>query len=242
MIFTVPALAQDSLYLYNGSFTQGDEFTSGPADWTTNEVDDSTTVWRDTVVYHSAPASLGITRTDTGNGGCFNQIFKTMNRLPAKQGQTFTLDAWVKIDRADSGYMALVAHYSCSSGWAECSTETGTQIGWRKLYIDSVASTGWLHVTATDTVPQDARWGLFRVYTFGSVAFHVDDIKINGQEEVLQIASRPNIHNLRLTTLDPGSIYLPNGRLSTSLPSRLPAGCYLVRSSKATLTRIFLAR
>jgi hypothetical protein len=242
-------LQAQTVYLYNGSFSVGTGAYGDPSDWDGQEIvaDTGIGIWRDLVDFHSAPASLGVLRIKDGNGGSYNQVFRTTDRLPAAKGATFTCDAWVKIDSVRGGIMQLVAHFSCGQYWTECASG-----GWVTLASSQTLTPGggWTQVSGTGTVPAAANWGLFRIWTSGQIAYHVDDIRINGQNEVVSVFTGER-HAIpgsasAVSGSDHANVYSPSGQLvaktTVSGVSRLPAGCYVVKAGQQKVTQVQTGR
>jgi hypothetical protein len=243
VLAVVGTVSAQRTYLYNGGFSAGVLPYCDPADWGVGELDPGTGMQRDTAVYHSAPASLEVIRSVTGAGG---HITQRLQLLPASAGSTFNWSAWVLVDSSLGGTAWLVAHFSCGTYWTEC-----TSGGWVTLNRESAATAGWKQVSGTATVPTGAVWGLIRIYTTDIIGYHVDDISIAGQAEVINTPDQCGASSIRLrspqSTAREGnvlnradlltgqmSVYLPNGRLATKAGVRsLPTGCYLVRVAKA---------
>jgi len=133
------------------------------------------------VDYNTAPASLAVMSLDTESAN-FNQPYRNSSRLPASPGGTFTFEADVKVDSAGGGSFQLVSHFSCGTYWLECPSG-----GWVTHYFGNSVTNGWVHVNHTGTVPASATWGLVRVHISRRISFHVDNVKINGQEEVVAV-------------------------------------------------------
>jgi hypothetical protein len=226
-------LSAQTTFLNNSSFSVGVAPYGDPANWSVGELGSLTGVWRDTVDFHSAPASLGILRQADGEGGNLNQRFVT---LPAAGGQSFTYEAWVKVDSLSGGQVQLVGCFNCTaSGWNPCPDGA-----WMGLARFTAVTSGWTKVTGTATVPAGAVWALIRVWVSGRVACHIDDIKINGQGEPVSVAA-PSSHRAapHRTVLDAAdlsgtnrmSMYTPNGRFASAKAGAksLPTGFYLVK-------------
>jgi len=242
-VYNAPA---QTTYLYNGSFSQGVAPYGDPASWDAGEVSATTGLWRDSVDFHSAPASLGVMRIDTGNGGSYNQAFRNASRLPAAPGATFTWDAWVKVDSSNGGSFQLVVHTSCGTYWTECASG-----GWVTLHMFNAPNGGWQQYSGTGTVANGATWGLLRIWTSGIIAYHIDDIRINGQNEVVSILTgeRHPISMVGVAALQPTdhvSVYSPSGKLVASTTKaqlgRLPAGAYVMRAGQQRMMQVQVGR
>lgn len=227
-------------YLYNTSFSVGTEPYGDPQDWNIGEIDDMTGVWRDTEDYNSAPASLAVMRIEAGDGGSFSQAFQNDDRKPAAAGETFTWEASIRVDSSSGGSFQLVCHFSGGIYWEEIDG------GWVTLGMYNSATNGWQQESGTATVPSGATWGLFRVWTSGIIAYHVDDIKINGEDEVVQVEMFQ-----RTPARAPGAdlhalprIYRPDGRVLNSAASnrldtdQLAPGCYVITNSQSLSERL----
>lgn len=177
-------VSAQTTYLLNGSFTQCvepcTEFGS-PTEWVPegNPFPVTIGIWRDMVDYNTAPASLAVMAMDTASAN-FNQAYKNTSRLPASPGASYTVEADVRIDSTSGGSFQLASHYSCGTYWTECGA-------WQTHYMGNSVTSGWQHVSNTATLPSNVVWGLFRVHIRGPITFHVDNVKINGQEEVVEV-------------------------------------------------------
>ncbi|MBD3242695.1 MAG: hypothetical protein GF331_19040 [Chitinivibrionales bacterium] len=228
-------------YLYNTSFSVGVPPYGDPQDWNAGEVDESTGIWRDTEDFNSSPASLGVMRIDTGNGGSFNQNFRNDSRLPAQPGNTFTFDAMVRCDSTGGGSFQLVAHFSGGVYWEEIPG------GWVTLYYGNSVDTDWKQVSVTKTVPDGATWGLFRIWTAGIITYHIDDIKINGEDEVVSVehfSHTPAVREQRISQGKMLRVFRPDGRAVSGHKvgqvdaHQLVPGCYVITNSQNLAERV----
>jgi hypothetical protein len=237
------ALSAQVGYILNGSFSVGIPPYGDPQDWSAGELDALTGLWRDTEDYNSAPASLGVMRVDTGNGGSYNQAFQNTSKLPASPGGSYTWEAMVRVDSTSGGSFQLVNHYSGSQYWQEISG------GWVTLHMFNAPTSGWQLYSGTVNVPAGAVWGLFRIWSNGIIAYHIDDIKINGEDEVVSVQRFERAPNLQFKRLDYAGelkVFRPDGRAiavgatdRTGVRQMVP-GCYLV--SRQGVTEKLLAR
>jgi hypothetical protein len=179
-------VSAQTVYLLNGSFSQCAAPCEGdypsPTEWGIEGMPSTMGIWRDAIDFHSAPAGLTVMSVGDSQG----HFTQRLDTIPPRNS-SFTYDLWVKVDSANGGSFQLVVHFSCHQFWGECMSG-GSQVGWKTLYMGNAPTTGWTNVTGSSTVPDGAVWALFRIYNAGgNITFHVDDIKINGQEEVVSV-------------------------------------------------------
>jgi hypothetical protein len=281
---TFVSAAQYDTTLYNSSFScvGGDcgEWDT-PMYWaiTKGAGKDSTVAFRDTdpANYQTAP------RAQDGHGprrgltpeGNPKDVHVAQNLVrtgeaglgygtPSAPGTEYTYGFWIKVDSlAPGGAIHVVCHHSEGESW--------TEDFWQSLYLGRGPTGDWLHITGTKTTPETAWWSVLRLYTNGGgAAWHVDDIMLNGQHEVMDAASPPNpdccnptavaptdYHQAMLTftaetrTSDVPRVLCPDGRVvnTAKLPSvvsgrGLAPGCYIVtrRSADGLLSERVLTK
>jgi len=240
LLLTAVATVSAQVYLYNGSFTQCASGCDGewsvPTAWQPQGVDATTGIWRNTEEFHSAPAALTIWAQQSDDCHYKQTPDKEGTMLPAGNGEQYTVEAMVKIDTLE-GQVQLVGHFACDPYW-------GSPTTWQTLWSSRSTTDGWIEVSATATVPDQADKCRFRIYTSARAYWSLDDIKMNGQDEVVSISPEKQEYyraaaaaQQRLT--ENGNvlrIYRPDGRaVKTSTTAsgivldgkRMAPGCYL---------------
>jgi len=244
LLLTAVATVSAQVYLYNGSFTQCASGCDGewsvPTAWQPQRVDATTGIWRNTESYYSAPAALTIWAQQNDDCHYKQTPDAEGTQLPGPKGSEYTFEAMVKVDTLE-GQVQLVMQYGCDPYFACNNAGESTQ--WQMLWTTRSTTDGWVQVSTTATVPDDYHTkARFRIYTRARAYWSIDDIKINGQDEIVSIDPRKHVYQhasapARVANGDARilRIYRPDGReVRATTPSgivldsrSMAPGCYL---------------